>query len=73
MPDNTVYQQRYCAYVDVPGFSGLIDSLRSDALFFEELRDLLTIIHHPENVSSKTWPSDFRAQSISDAVCISAP
>jgi hypothetical protein len=54
------------------GFRGLIDGLGKGALSVEEMRDLLTIIHKPDGLSTRFWPTDFRTQSISDAVAISA-
>ena len=66
------YGERYCAFVDILGFRGLIGALGKGAISVVELRDLLTIIHKPDGLSSDLWPTDFRTQSISDAVAISA-
>jgi hypothetical protein len=66
------YGERYCAFVDILGFRGLIDGLGKGALSVKELRDLLTTIHKPDGLSTQYWPTDFRTQSISDAVAISA-
>lgn len=71
MIGKTAYETRYCAYVDILGFTGLIDEFRSGKLPFEDLRSLLEIIHKPESVHTKAWYTEFRAQSISDAVAIS--
>jgi hypothetical protein len=66
----SAYQERYCAYVDIIGFRGLINGLREAPSNFETLRSLLQKVHsRPRN----TRPSDpeVRAQSISDAVALS--
>jgi hypothetical protein len=66
------YGERYCAFVDILGFSELVAGLGKGTTSFELIRDLLRTIHEPpkEDYSDFT-NSDLRAQSISDAVCIS--
>jgi hypothetical protein len=68
------YEQRYCAFVDILGFSELINNLSQGTISSDTLRDLLRIVHAPlrgDHIRSFKG-SDVRAQSISDAVCISA-
>jgi len=67
------YETRYCAFVDILGFSGLIQQLKSDAISFERLHDLLKVVHaRPTEYQADPFASsDLRAQSISDAVCLS--
>jgi hypothetical protein len=69
---NPHYGDRYCAFVDILGFRQLIHGLDSDASQFESLRSLLARVHGTNSGSySGSSESDFRAQSISDAVAIS--
>ncbi|MBI3699426.1 MAG: hypothetical protein HY242_03135 [Afipia sp.] len=72
MSSNIEYGERYCAFVDILGFRNLIDGLGKGELSVEEMRGLLTTIHKHDGISSQYWPTDFRTQSISDAVAISA-
>ena len=66
------YEARYCAFVDILGFTGLVADLNAGRLTVPEMRDLLKEVHHPDVDRIKPFAdSDFRAQSISDAVCIS--
>lgn len=66
------YQDRYCAFVDILGFRQLIERLDSDVGQFDALRNLLTRVHSTHSgASPERQDSDFRAQSISDAVAIS--
>jgi hypothetical protein len=65
------YIDRYCAFIDILGFRGLVQSLGDDYSRFNALRTLLTKIHSPANPATKSWDIGFRAQSISDAVAIS--
>jgi hypothetical protein len=66
------YQERYCAFVDILGFRQLIERLNDDVGQFDALRNLLMRVHgtHSGTLADKK-ASDFRAQSISDAVAIS--
>jgi hypothetical protein len=66
------YGERYCAFVDILGFRELIGDLGRGVLSVAELRDLLTIIHQPDGLNTQLYPTDFRSQSISDGVAISA-
>jgi len=74
MPAEGPYDERYCAFVDILGFGQLVDRLREGATRFEVIRDLLNIIHAPPEARfvKAFTTTDYKAQSISDAVCISA-
>jgi hypothetical protein len=66
------YEERYCAYIDILGFSDLIGRLRTGSLSFETIRSLLKRIHAPYDPAIIDFEHcDFRAQSISDAVTLS--
>jgi hypothetical protein len=65
------YEPRYCAFVDILGFRGLLNGLRQGTIPYEQLGSLLTIVHTPQKGSTISWDTEFRAQSISDAVAIS--
>jgi hypothetical protein len=71
---NMDYQLRYCAFVDILGFSELVRRLEQGAISFGNLQQLLGIVHAPpsEYQPDVFKTSDLRAQSISDAVCLSA-
>jgi hypothetical protein len=67
------YEERYCAFIDILGFRGLIDRLNEGATPLQALRELLSKVHNPPQANVSALPrSDFRAQSISDAVAFSA-
>jgi hypothetical protein len=63
------YERRYCAFVDILGFSQLIDELGKHKGDLEFVRRLLLRIHAPQLGPED---ADYRAQSISDAVAISS-
>ncbi len=66
------YEDRYCAFVDILGFRQLIAQLDTGGTSFEALRGLLTRIHGAHSGAALDISgTDFRAQSISDAVAIS--
>jgi hypothetical protein len=66
------YEERYCAFVDILGFSQLVRSLKSDTTQFEFLRRLLENVHNPASPRSCQYDdTDFQTSSISDAVAIS--
>ena len=65
------YQERYCAFVDILGFRQLIECLDEGGNQFDALRSLLSRVHGARSERSLESDSDFRAQSISDAVAIS--
>ena len=62
------YQERYCAFLDIMGFGDLINEDASPI----RLHSLLKKIHEPQSWSPDSIRlSNFRAQSISDAVALS--
>lgn len=66
------YQTRYCAFVDILGFTAAIRDLDRGSMGYEELRTILRAVHEPPpEVFALTKDHDLRAQSISDAVCLS--
>jgi hypothetical protein len=66
------YEPRYCAFVDILGFGELIEKLGRGQTPFASLQELLEKIHNPlPTNASALQQSDFRAQSISDAVALS--
>ena len=70
MPD---YEDRYCAYIDILGFRELIGRLDQGETPLLSLRDLLEKVHNPPPTNALAIPqTDFRVQSISDAVALSA-
>jgi hypothetical protein len=68
------YPVRYVAFLDILAFRELITNLNKDETKLSSVRDLLRDIHNPDPELFKNFlpKSDFRAQSISDAVAISA-
>jgi hypothetical protein len=72
MPNSPSYLDRYCAFVDILGFRQLIAQIDNSSESFEKLRSLLTRIHGANSGAALDVDgTDFRAQSISDAVAIS--
>jgi hypothetical protein len=70
--DEPVYQERYCALVDILAFSEVIARLADDPAQYKKLRNLLTRVYSPMMADPHLFHhTDFRAQSISDAVAIS--
>jgi hypothetical protein len=68
------YKPRYCAFIDILGFSDLINRLGAGETPFLFLKELLTKIHNPPKLEPGALSyaiSDFQVQSISDAVAIS--
>jgi hypothetical protein len=68
------YTVRYVAFLDILGFRELITNLEKDETKLPFVRDLLRNIHNPdpENFKNILPNSGLRAQSISDAVAMSA-
>jgi hypothetical protein len=67
------YEERYCAFVDILGFGRLIKQLDQGNTPFQALQQLLTKVHNPPQTNAgASQEADFRAQSISDAVALSA-
>lgn len=68
------YEDRYCAFIDILGFSQLVGELRNDPSRFVEIQQLLASIHEPPKFqvnAGRKQQSDLQAQSISDAIAIS--
>ena len=67
------YEDRYCAYIDILGFRELIGRLDQGETPLRSLRELLEKVHNPPPTNAQAIPqTDFRVQSISDAVALSA-
>lgn len=70
--NNVRYEQRYCAFVDILGFTEYIRRLRPQTGEFLAVRDLLKAVHSPgDDLLFKVKNAGLRAQSISDAVAVS--
>jgi hypothetical protein len=67
------YRERYCAFLDILGFRELVEELKDGKLDFKFIQLMLQDIHNPPAQLNRLARSDFKAQSISDAVAISAP
>ena len=75
MPET--YEERYCAFVDILGFTELVGAVERGALGFSEVRDLLSIVRSIEEDRGFAprigfHAANLRYQSISDAICLSA-
>jgi hypothetical protein len=74
--DDQRYEERYCAFVDILGFSELLNTIRDSktrqtrAARFALVRSLLRAVHSPP-AGPRAAETGFRAQSISDAVAVS--
>src|SRR4051794_38761770 len=68
------YPVRYVAFLDIIGFRDLIVHLNRDETQLAVVQGLLKNVHNPvlEDLKDLLPRSDLRAQSISDAVAISA-
>jgi hypothetical protein len=71
MNETAEYQERYCAFLDILGFRELVDSVEKDSKKFNELKNLLRRVHEARR--SCAGEVVIAAQSISDAVALSAP
>lgn len=65
------YEQRYCAFLDILGFTNLIGEVGKGDIGFEVVRDLLRNIHEPSKYDT-AGTADFRAITISDAIALSS-
>lgn len=73
MDKEITYTQRYCAFIDILGFTNLIGDIRREKVSFGKIRDLLRKVHEPTKFSvSGVVALDVRATSISDAIALSA-
>ncbi len=72
------YEERYCAFVDILGFSALISTIGEAATEklkngqVEEVRKLLQVVHSPPYIMAPIGIDDYQANTISDAIAISA-
>jgi hypothetical protein len=68
-----MYKDRYCAFVDILGFSELMSELDTGAITETTIKGLLDSIHRPPDLTTPSLEPfvDLKAQSISDAVAIS--
>jgi hypothetical protein len=64
------YEERYCAFIDILGFTELIADIGRGRVGFEVVRDVLHEIHEPRNFEAAGF-ADFRATTISDAIALS--
>jgi hypothetical protein len=67
-----MYEQRYCAFLDILGFTELIGDIGKDRIRFEVVRELLRNIHRPSKQDDRAGTADFRATTISDAIAVSS-
>jgi hypothetical protein len=65
------YSERYCAFIDILGFSGLIDDLDHEKISVAEIHRVLSAVH-ARPTTARPQEADLRSQSISDAVALSA-
>ena len=65
------YEMRYCAFLDILGFTELIASIGKAEIGFEVVRNLLKKIHEPSKFDS-AGTADFRATTVSDAIALSS-
>jgi hypothetical protein len=69
---DAAYEERYCAFVDILGFTDLIGDIKAGKVQFDAIRNLLQQIHSPRNSQVVgVGDTDFQAQSISDAITLS--
>jgi hypothetical protein len=68
---DALYSERYCAFIDILGFSGLISDLDREKVSLDEIRVVLSVVHAPPK-TVRPQDADLRSQSISDAVALSA-
>jgi hypothetical protein len=72
MAEEISYPERYCAYIDILGFRGLVTGLGEDNSKVKALADILSRVHRPLRAGFANWAAiHYRTQSISDAVAIS--
>jgi hypothetical protein len=67
----STYHERYCAFVDILGFGELINDLSRGNKTYQEICGILDQIHSPARFPGSDQEADLKAQSISDAICIS--
>jgi hypothetical protein len=64
------YEERYCAYIDILGFTELIADIGKGRIEFKVVRDVLAEIHEPRKFEAAGF-ADFQATTISDAIALS--
>jgi hypothetical protein len=64
------YSERYCAYVDILGFRGVIADVEKNRISVDDVYRLLSAVHLPK--APERREADLKYQSISDAVALSA-
>lgn len=69
-PVEAAYSERYCAYIDILGFSSLISELDRGKVKVAEIHKVLSSVHAPPSIERQE--ADLKSQSISDAVALSA-
>lgn len=69
-PD-VAYTERYCAFIDILGFRGMISESDRGNVPVSEIHRTLSAVHARPN-SARPQDADLRHQSISDAVALSA-
>jgi hypothetical protein len=65
------YTERYCAFIDILGFRGLIDELEKEKLSPVEIHRVLSAVHVRKQ-AIRQQEADLKSQSISDAVALSS-
>jgi len=68
--EERTYELRYCAFLDILGFTDLIGDIARGHIEFEVVRELLRKIHQPSKYDT-AGTADFRATTISDAIALS--
>jgi hypothetical protein len=63
------YSDRYCAYIDILGFRGLIEDLDRGRISVDDVYRVLSAVHSPKIPIRRE--ADLKFQSISDAVALS--
>jgi hypothetical protein len=66
---NATYSERYCAFIDILGFGGLISR---GEVAVAAIHELLSVVH-ARRTPERPQHADLRQQSISDAIALSAP
>jgi hypothetical protein len=65
------YTERYCAFIDILGFGGLISDLEREKISVAEIHQVLSVVHARPN-PVRPQHAYLQSQSISDAVALSA-
>jgi hypothetical protein len=71
LSEDQKYRQRYVAFVDILGWSELMEQLERSPALVDFLHQLLSTVHKKPK-GSRRWRGGLKSQSISDAVAISA-